>query len=337
MNNPAISGVLPAEGAVLTPKSWPLDHVDGPERSMSIERVRSQCRSLEMFGTWLGWGLPVLGVLSSLERLLGMMQIGVYGANPTDWIYGLLCMGYAIAAYSLAGMGTFALSRLLAAVITAYFEHLVRDAQNLSEQTDRGVVALERLVNALETWNGPVAAGRVADDDRTRLLDEIAKSIRASLWDQAATMLDDFAAEYPDDPALAGLREQLAKARREVNRDHFAQLEAAREVNDPDRVFEIYHALVPSLENEARIPLDRELAKWFLTLIHRRLRTGTIQTDVVHLASRFSEVFATTVEGASVRAALPTLRRSVGLCPRCSQPYAGTAEACPKCLTAGTS
>ena len=30
---------------------------------------------------------------------------------------------------------------------------------------------------------------------------------------------------------------------------------------------------------------------------------------------------ATTVEGASVRASLPTLRRSVGLCPRCAQPY----------------
>jgi hypothetical protein len=71
-------------------------------------------------------------------------------------------------------------------------------------------------------------------------------------------------------------------------------------------------------------------------LIHRRLRTGTIQSEVVQLASRFSEVFATTVEGASVRAALPTLRRSVGLCPRCSQPYAGVAEACPKCLSVDT-
>jgi hypothetical protein len=304
---------------------------------MSIERVRSTCRSLEMFGTWLGWGLPVLGVLSSVERLQATMLIGIYGANPTDWIYGFLNMGYVIAAYSLAGMGTFALSRLLAAIITAYFEHLVRDAQNRSEQTDRGVAILERLLSALESWNVPVAPGRVAGDDRTRLLAEIEKSIRASRWDQAATMLDDFAGEYPDDPALVGLREELANARRAVNREHFAQLEAAREVNDPERVFEIYHAIIPSLEIEARVPLDRELAKWFLTLIHRRLRTGTIQTDVVHLASRFSEVFATTVEGASVRAALPTLRRSVGLCPRCSQPYAGTAEACPKCLTAGTS
>ena len=39
-------------------------------------------------------------------------------------------------------------------------------------------------------------------------------------------------------------------------------------------------------------------------------------------AARFAETFATTVEGASVRASLPTLRRSVGLCPTvCSAVY----------------
>ena len=53
---------------------------------------------------------------------------------------------------------------------------------------------------------------------------------------------------------------------------------------------------------------------------------------MVQLAARFAESFAATVEGASVRASLPTLRRSVGLCPRCAQPYIGVADACPNCL-----
>ena len=53
---------------------------------------------------------------------------------------------------------------------------------------------------------------------------------------------------------------------------------------------------------------------------------------MVQLAARFAENFAATVEGASVRASLPTLRRSVGLCPRCAQPYIGVADACPNCL-----
>jgi hypothetical protein len=45
-------------------------------------------------------------------------------------------------------------------------------------------------------------------------------------------------------------------------------------------------------------------------------------------------VFCHTVEGASLRASLPTLRRSAGLCPRCAQPYTGLANACPQCLAA---
>ena len=84
-------------------------------------------------------------------------------------------------------------------------------------------------------------------------------------------------------------------------------------------------------DQEQRAALDRDLARWFLTLIHRRLRTGKVQADVVQLAARFAETFAATVEGASVRASLPTLRRSVGLCPRCAQPYTGVADACPNC------
>ena len=89
------------------------------------------------------------------------------------------------------------------------------------------------------------------------------------------------------------------------------------------------------LRDRERPSFDRELAGWFLSLIHRRLRTGTIQVDVVNLATRFSESFAATAEGASVRAALPTLRRSAGLCPRCGQPYLGVAEASPNAGATG--
>jgi hypothetical protein len=337
MNNSTIPGVISTDCADVTSIPLPPEQSVEPEQAMSIRRVRSACRTLETFGTWLGWGLPALGIVAGVELLMDMRLIQIYGPNPIDWIGNFMRLGYVIAAYSLAGTGTLALSRLLAAVIVAYFENLASGAKSRSDQTERCVVAVERLVKTLESWNGAVVSGPIAGDHRSRLLAEINRTIRASLWDQAAAMLDDFAAEFADDPALPKLRAELVNARGEANRQHLAQLEAAREVNDPDRVFEIYQTIAPSLDTEARITLDRELAKWFLTLIHRRLRTGTIQSDVVQLASRFSEVFAATVEGASVRAALPTLRRSVGLCPRCSQPYAGVAEACPKCLSVDTS
>ena len=152
-------------------------------------------------------------------------------------------------------------------------------------------------------------------------------------WALAETRLSEFAGLFPDDPELSSLKDNLARARQSAVKDSLAQLGAARAANDPDRVLEIYQVVVPSLDEQQRASLDQEVAKWFLTLIHRRLRTGKVQADVVQLAARFAETFAATVEGASVRASLPTLRRSVGLCPRCAQPYTGVADACPKCKT----
>ena len=131
---------------------------------------------------------------------------------------------------------------------------------------------------------------------------------------------------------MTALRERLDAARREETEGHLAQLDAARRVNDPDRVLGLYHTLGSSLDFERRGELERELAKWFLDLIHRRLRGGRIQVDVVQLAAQAAETFAATVEGASLRASLPVLRRSVGLCPRCAQAYVGPDAACPQCL-----
>jgi hypothetical protein len=114
-----------------------------------------------------------------------------------------------------------------------------------------------------------------------------------------------------------------------------ARLEAAREAHDPQRVLEIRETLVAVLEPEHRDPLDRSLARWFMALIQKRLRQGAISPEVVVLATQVAAALDTTPEGASLRAALPTLRRSVGLCPRCGKHYAGLADACPACVTAG--
>ena len=105
-----------------------------------------------------------------------------------------------------------------------------------------------------------------------------------------------------------------------------------RQVSDPDRVLELHQTLIPLLDAETRVSLDADLSQWLLRLIHHRLRTGKIQTDLVVLAGRIADAFSHTVGGASLRASLPTLRRSAGLCSRCGQPYNGLASACPSCL-----
>jgi hypothetical protein len=179
-------------------------------------------------------------------------------------------------------------------------------------------------------------AGPVAEPSRDltlRDLAEIRQAIRAGAWDAAAARVATFADAHPGEPEAERLAADLAAAREAAARELLVKVEAAREVNDPERVIELRDALRPLIEAEALRTLDRDLAKWFLALIQRRLRAGTVRVDVAELAGRVAESFDDTPEGASLRASLPTLRRAAGLCARCAQPYVGIEKACPACLT----
>ncbi len=110
------------------------------------------------------------------------------------------------------------------------------------------------------------------------------------------------------------------------------RIEAAKQANDPEGAMASRDELARVLQGEPFKEVDRSLAKWLIALIHKRLRTGTIRPEVADLAAQVAGRFGGTTEGASLRAALPTLRRSAGLCPRCGEPYPGLADACPKCL-----
>ncbi|MDG3006473.1 hypothetical protein [Paludisphaera mucosa] len=175
----------------------------------------------------------------------------------------------------------------------------------------------------------PVAVPAAVDP-----LAEIRRLIHEGEWEAADQRAREVAAERADDPGVAAVVAELEHARREAGDRWRGQLQAAREVNDPTRVLELYEEAPRVLDDEARYELDRDLAKWFLDHVHRRLRSGILQMDVVSLVDRVSETFGHTKEGASLRAALPTLRRGAGLCGRCGKPYTGFASACPECLGA---
>lgn len=123
------------------------------------------------------------------------------------------------------------------------------------------------------------------------------------------------------------------EGRTDVN-DLRARLGASQSANDPDAVITIRDELARHLAVEALADLDREVVRWLIRLIQRRMRAGTVRADVVTLAGRVADRFGATVEGASLRASLPTLRRSAGLCPRCGEPFTGVEDACPRCLAA---
>jgi hypothetical protein len=186
---------------------------------------------------------------------------------------------------------------------------------------------LDRIATALESR--PLAADpREAPFDLT----PITLAIAEKRWAAAETLL----AQHPDHPDHARFAADLATARQAVGEGLLAELKAAQEVNDPERVLAIHEDLAAVLSSDELAEHETRIVKWALALIMRRLRTGTVRADVSELASKIAERFPKCVEGASLRASLPTLRRSAGLCPRCAQPYRGIADACPVCLAGPT-
>jgi hypothetical protein len=191
-----------------------------------------------------------------------------------------------------------------------------QDGQGLLDRLDRIAVALERS-----------PASPNAPTPRQDLMD-VAAAIDEKQWELANALLD----EHRDHPDSARLINQLARARGAASDDLQGELKAAQEVGDPVRVLEIRDQLVLVLTDEPRKEIDSQLAKWFMALIMRRLRTGSVQPEVTELVAQVADRFAWTTEGASLRASLPTLRRSAGLCARCARPYRGISDACPICM-----
>lgn len=124
---------------------------------------------------------------------------------------------------------------------------------------------------------------------------------------------------------------EVVEERRLVIATLLKKIDAAREANDPHGVLELRTELGEVGRGTSFDDLDTPLAQWLLSAIHRRIKSGRISVEVVVLAARVADQFGTTKEGASLHASLPTLRRSVGLCPRCAAPYRGVEDACPKC------
>jgi hypothetical protein len=255
--------------------------------------------------------------------------------TTAGWVRAVLWAGCVAAACGLAGRGISVLTRATAAALGDFGEILARGVEQRAAHSAQAIELLQKIAQAVELS----AESRSAPEGNIRQarVFELERAIRDSEWTEAQRLLDQFERDFPDDQRLAALQEALRDARQAEVQERLAQLEAAQAVNDPDRVLELYHELAVALEADSRAPLAERLAPWFLGVIHRRLRSGRIQPDVVHLAGRFAETFAATAAGASVRASLPTLRRSVGLCPRCAQPYTGIGDACPRCSVGAAS
>jgi cell division septation protein DedD len=113
------------------------------------------------------------------------------------------------------------------------------------------------------------------------------------------------------------------------------RLDAARAAGDGDAAIDARDALTEHLRGQALADLDRDVVRWLYGLVQERARDG-LTSEVVALAERTADSFGDTAEAAALRSALPRLRRSAGLCPRCGRPHRGAADACPRCVAAAS-
>ena len=157
-------------------------------------------------------------------------------------------------------------------------------------------------------------------------------AIRDRRWVEAEGLLLRQLGLEPESREAEGLRRDVAEGKDAAIASGRARLEAARSVHDPSQIVEARDELASLLSAPDRAAMDHEVVRGLMTILQKRLRAGKVGVEVAELAATMADTFAETTEGASLRAALPTLRRSAGLCPRCARPYRGIDDACPRCL-----
>jgi hypothetical protein len=297
------------------PKSMP-DGQLGP----SPRRLAGVARPLEV-------GLLAIGAIHASTHLLALTT----GPNqPAAEM--LRTLAYALNDLILAGLGAWVGGRLIREV-AARGEAADRQAGAIREATERMgrevVAALGRIAGLLEA-NAQAPAR--ADDGRASALAGVRRAIDEGRWRQAETLARAFERSYPDAPEARWLGEEVSEGKQVAVDGLRARLDAARGVGDAEAVLSARDELAEHLQGDPRRDLDRQVVSWLMGVIRKGLAQVPVRPEVVELATRVAEHFAETSEGASLRKALPVLRRSVGLCPRCARPYAGEDDACPECL-----
>ena len=291
-------------------------------------------RALLLLSSVVKFGLLAVGLGLMLDRtrmLLSDLQL-TWGER--------LVMGIALVSYG----GGFAVAawvadRMLKAaaeligLMVDQAESAFRTAELLEHQV---APSLARLALTLErnasNQGGPARAP--SDNGRGIAQAGIRQAIDEGRWDRAERLIAGFRRDFPGASEADSLSEEIREGRDAAVDALRARLAASKTANDPDAVIEYRDELTLHLRGDALQQVDRDVVTWLMGLIQRRLRAGTVRADVAALAGKAASSFGDTPEGASLRAALPTLRRSAGLCPRCARPYRGAGDACPDCLHA---
>ena len=303
-----------------------------PRNALDLPRydtLRASRRTLARLAPWVRFGLFSVGFsmfLDEVRSLVSDMQF-TWGERRIMGIVGLSYLG----GFGLAGWAAGRLISTGAELIDVFVDQAEASARTANLLEQHAIPTLGRIALALETLSEREKPREEPEDDAlTRTVTLARQAIAAGRWAQAERMVRGVVRDHPG-PDAARLLAELEDARNRVVEGLKTRLESARSSGDGLMVVEIRDALTEHLRGPRLDDLDRELVRWLVGEIKRKVRSGSIKPEVATLASRVADSFADTPEGALLKGSIPNLRRSAGLCPRCALPYRGTSDACPRC------
>ena len=181
---------------------------------------------------------------------------------------------------------------------------------------DRIAVALERRETARPDTN---QSGSL--DRRATGFAEIRLALTQKRWDDADALLENVLHEFPDDPEGNALQGELARSREQALDELRLRLDASRSVNDPIAVIALHEEMTVLLRGEARRELERDVARWLIGALQRRMRSGTVRSGrdrtrhegrrAVRHHARGGQRSRFVADVASQRGPVPSLRRAL--------------------------
>jgi hypothetical protein len=256
-------------------------------------------------------------------------------------IHGAIGIGYLIGA-PIAAFVLFFLLRAGADLIDVWIDSEVaaeKTADLVERQLVPGVLRACQLLERTNEALGSVSQARADTGSssaaaRQQAIDTVRDCIRREAWGEARRLASAFGEQFRgtlEAKDLAGQVEAAFTRRVQALRD---QLNEAEQRADAEQLMNTRDRLSGYLDGTELYQVDRRVAHWMAGYLREALSGGRAR-DVVHLAERVVAAFAdSTPEGAQMRASLPTVRRSAGLCPECGQPYDVSLVRCAACESA---
>jgi len=301
----------------------------------TLRRTRTVLRALAPIAS-------AIALLTGLTMFAGVApRLISFGFSTSErLILATVALGYLIGAPVVAFV-LFFLLRAGADLIDLWIDQGVsaeKTANLMERQLVPGILRmcqlLEKTGESTAALNAtpPLLTGKLGSSEECqKAIEAVQELVRHESWNQAKRQAAAVAERFPDSTEAKGL---LARVEAEYGRRVQGLrelLDEAVRANDAEAILNSRDRLSGYLAGSEFEQLDRRVARVVASYLREALAEGKAR-EIVHLAERVVDVLGdSTSEGAQVRAALPTLRRSAGLCPECGEPYDVSLVRCATC------